>query len=354
MSTQPDPVFVERGDIVPRIEFKTADGAAFDLYGDSVAGHFNVMVLCGRDPASNEAALAALAARRGNLKALGARLPVVAPAVEAAPRAARDAPLTLLLDPDGEGYRALGLGAVRGTVVEPRAAVFVVAPNLHLLAAPDGEGGPTPDAVIAEIRRWSDRRRPAAPVMHPPALVVPDVLSREDCAWLMEVFATEGTEFVEPGHMALEGRTADVKMRIPEYGRGDRIDHWVIDRDTQAFIDDRLSRRLFPEIAKAFQYRITKHERYRIACYEGERGGEAHGHRDNSEAMVAYRRFAVTINLNAETYDGAELRFPEFSEQLYKPATGSAIVFSCSLLHEVMHMRSGRRFALLAFLFGDH
>ena len=260
--------------------------------------------------------------------------------------------LTTILAADAVGYSALMAQDEEGTVHTLQSHRKVID---NLITRHAGRIFNTAgDAVIAEIRRWSDRRRPAAPVMHPPALVVPDVLSREDCAWLMEVFATEGTEFVEPGHMALEGRTADVKMRIPEYGRGDRIDHWVIDRDTQAFIDDRLSRRLFPEIAKAFQYRITKHERYRIACYEGERGGEAHGHRDNSEAMVAYRRFAVTINLNAEAYDGAELRFPEFSEQLYKPATGSAIVFSCSLLHEVMHMRAGRRFALLAFLFGDH
>ena len=77
-----------------------------------------------------------------------------------------------------------------------------------------------------------------------------------------------------------------------------------------------------------------------------------HGHRDDPEEAVAWRRFAVTVNPNAEAYEGGELRFPEF-DQLYKPETGSAIVFSCSLLHEVMHMRAGRRYALLAFLFGD-
>jgi hypothetical protein len=128
----------------------------------------------------------------------------------------------------------------------------------------------------------------------------------------------------------------------------------VVETETQAFISERLRTRLFPEIQKAFNYQVTRHERYRLARYEGERGGEQMGHRDNVDPTVAHRRFAVTINLNADAYQGAELRFPEFNDQLYKPASGTAIVFSCSLLHEVVGMREGSRFALLAFLFGDH
>jgi predicted 2-oxoglutarate/Fe(II)-dependent dioxygenase YbiX len=45
------------------------------------------------------------------------------------------------------------------------------------------------------------------------------------------------------------------------------------------------------------------------------------------------------------------LRFPEYGDQRYRPGTGSAIVFSSSLLHEALHVTSGRRFVLLAFLF---
>jgi predicted 2-oxoglutarate/Fe(II)-dependent dioxygenase YbiX len=91
----------------------------------------------------------------------------------------------------------------------------------------------------------------------------------------------------------------------------------------------------------------------RIGCYEGMRGGELHGHRDNSEAFVAYRRFAVSINLNTEAFEGGELRFPEFGDQRYRPETGAAIAFSCSLLHEALHVTAGTRYVLLAFLFGD-
>tara|TARA_B100000575_G_scaffold116425_1_gene92659 strand:+ start:416 stop:658 length:243 start_codon:yes stop_codon:yes gene_type:complete len=69
-------------------------------------------------------------------------------------------------------------------------------------------------------------------------------------------------------------------------------------------------------------------------------GGEKLGHRDYNEASVAHRKFAVTIYLNSEFYEGADLKFPQFIPNLYKPKTGSAIVFFCSLLHEVVEMRS--------------
>ena len=62
----------------------------------------------------------------------------------------------------------------------------------------------------------------------------------------------------------------------------------------------------------------------------------------------------MSINLNLEQFEGGELRFPEFGGQRYRPANGTAIVFSSSLLHEALHVTSGHRLVLLAFLFGDH
>jgi hypothetical protein len=140
-------------------------------------------------------------------------------------------------------------------------------------------------------------------------------------------------------------------MRIPEYGRQDRIDHWIFDKDTCAFLDQRFQR-VWPEIHKAFQYRVTKKEALRIGAYKGERGGYLHGHRDNVPPTT-YRRFAMSINLNSDKFEGGEIRFPEFGDQRYKPESGCALVFSSSLLHEAMHVTAGRRFVLLAFLFGD-
>ena len=65
------------------------------------------------------------------------------------------------------------------------------------------------------------------------------------------------------------------------------------------------------------------------------------------------REVAMSINLNTEEFEGGELRFPEFGDQRYRPDTGTAIVFSSSLLHEAMHVTAGRRMVFLAFLFGD-
>ena len=207
-------------------------------------------------------------------------------------------------------------------------------------------------AALETVERLAAGRVAALMAPHPPVLIVPDVLSRADCERLISVYKTRGNVFVEPRH-GDDSMASDYKMRIPEYGRGDRIDHWLVEADTIAFIDTRLKSRLFPEIQRAFQYPVTRRERMRIGCYEGMRGGELHGHRDNSEAFVAYRRFAVSINLNTEAFEGGELRFPEFGDQRYRPETGAAIAFSCSLLHEALHVTAGTRYVLLAFLFGD-
>ena len=140
-------------------------------------------------------------------------------------------------------------------------------------------------------------------------------------------------------------------MRIPEHMREDRIDHFFFDKSTVALLANRLNR-IIPEIAKAFHYRITKYESLRMACYQGHRGGYGHGHRDNIPPHLHWR-FAMSINLNTDEFEGGELRFPEFGDQRYRPESGTAIVFSSSLLHEAMHVTAGRRFVFLAFLFGE-
>jgi predicted 2-oxoglutarate/Fe(II)-dependent dioxygenase YbiX len=70
--------------------------------------------------------------------------------------------------------------------------------------------------------------------------------------------------------------------------------------------------------------------------------------------VSSHRRFAASINLNTEEFEGGELRFAEYGDQRYRPATGDAIVFSSSILHEALEVRSGRRLVLLAFLYGEY
>jgi predicted 2-oxoglutarate/Fe(II)-dependent dioxygenase YbiX len=61
----------------------------------------------------------------------------------------------------------------------------------------------------------------------------------------------------------------------------------------------------------------------------------------------------MSLNLNVGEYEGGYLRFPEYAPHLYKPDTGSAIIFSGSLMHEATPVTSGIRFVLLNFFYGD-
>src|SRR6516165_398061 len=81
----------------------------------------------------------------------------------------------------------------------------------------------------------------------------------------------------------------------------------------------RISQRLVPEIAKAFQFKACVMERFLVGCYDAEDGGYFNAHRDDSTPGTAHRKFAVTINLNAGEYEGGDLRFPEFGRQTYCP-----------------------------------
>src|SRR5262249_879140 len=111
-------------------------------------------------------------------------------------------------------------------------------------------------------------------------------------------------------------------------------------------------RRLLPEVERFFQYQATRMDRQIVSCYDSAIGGHFYRHRDNINAGAQHRRFAVTINLNKD-YDGGDLIFPEFGRRCYRAPHGGAIVFSCGALHEVTPVTRGKRYAFLAFLYGE-
>ncbi len=181
-----------------------------------------------------------------------------------------------------------------------------------------------------------------------PVLVLPRVFEPQFCRELIDLYEREGGE--DSGFMRDEdGRT----VGLIDHSHKRRRDHFIVDDKVRAAIRARVVRRLVPEIAKAFQFRATLLERYLIACYDAGEGGFFRPHRDNTTRGTAHRRFAVTINLNAEDYQGGELRFPEFGRRTYRAETGGAIVFSCSLLHEATEIKSGRRYCVLPFLYDN-
>ena len=183
---------------------------------------------------------------------------------------------------------------------------------------------------------------------HAPVLVLPRIFEPEFCRFLIEKYKQHGGS--ESGFMReKDGKT----IGIYDNNFKRRRDYSVEEEPIILAIQARIQARLVPEIARAFQYKVTRMERYLVGCYNSEIGGFFRPHRDNTTKGTAHRRFAVTINLNREEYEGGNLRFPEFGPAEYTAPTGGAVVFSCSLLHEALPVTKGTRYAFLPFLYDD-
>jgi predicted 2-oxoglutarate/Fe(II)-dependent dioxygenase YbiX len=179
-----------------------------------------------------------------------------------------------------------------------------------------------------------------------PVLIVPRVLEQDLCRRLIEFYEADGG--APSGTMRqVDGKTVGV---LSDFKR--RRDALISDPDLQRDIRARVRHRLLPEIERAFQFKVTRIERYIVACYDAESGGYFRAHRDNTTSGTAHRKFAVSINLNAD-FEGGDLRFPEFGRRTYRPPLGGAVVFSCSLLHEATPVTRGVRYATLPFLYDE-
>jgi predicted 2-oxoglutarate/Fe(II)-dependent dioxygenase YbiX len=137
-----------------------------------------------------------------------------------------------------------------------------------------------------------------------------------------------------------------------DHGHKRRKDHVIEGQEVIRESQARFQRRVVPEILKAHQFKVTRMERYIVACYAAEDEAHFRAHRDNTTKGTAHRRFAVSVNLN-DDFDGGEVSFPEYGPGGFKAPAGGAVVFSCSLLHAVSKVTRGRRYAFLPFLYDD-
>lgn len=204
------------------------------------------------------------------------------------------------------------------------------------------------DEGEAIISRLKGLIQPGLPDLPAPVMIVPNIFGTALCRRLIDLY--EGGEPADSGYMVeRDGRT------VPVIGHSHkrRSDLSIDDPALREHIRGRLIHALVPMIRRAYQFQVTRIERWIVACYDGEVGGHFRPHRDNTTSGTAHRRFACSINLNSEEYDGGELRFPEFGQRTYKPPTGGAVIFSCSLLHEATPVVRGRRFAFLPFFYDE-
>ncbi|WP_422473294.1 2OG-Fe(II) oxygenase [Endozoicomonas sp. ALB032] len=207
-----------------------------------------------------------------------------------------------------------------------------------------------PDIFITTMQKLPDPVYHSSPDIEPwaPVLLVPRVLESDFCETLVRYYQKgqpEPSGFMRTvGGKTLELQDNHVKRRT---------DLSIDDKNLQAALKHRIRTRLTPEIAKAFQFQATRIERYIVACYDSSNAGFFKEHRDNTTKGTAHRRFAISINLNSNEYEGGELWFPEYGNRRYKPPTGGAIVFSCSLMHAATPVTSGTRYVTLPFLYDD-
>jgi len=343
---EPAPWFVARSTGNPRFTFHTAAGRYVALCFVGAAGH----------PLA-AAALAELAQRRAVFDDLKASFFGVSidPTDEAQGRVADSLPgLRWFWDHDlavSRLYGAATPGAPGQDDIPPQGHVayrpfwLVLDPQLRcVFSAPITQTG----AVLDFIAAAPDLADHAGAPLHAPVLILPRVFEPDLCRRLIQAYEADGGQ--ASGFM----RDVDGKTRlILDPAHKQRSDHELADLALRQAVAGRIRDRLVPEVAKAFQFQATRMERYLVGCYDAAEGGHFRAHRDNTTAGTAHRRFAVTINLNAEDYEGGDLSFPEFGPRRYRAPTGGAVVFSCSLLHMVDPITAGRRFAFLPFLYDE-
>lgn len=263
---------------------------------------------------------------------------------------AEDIPFHLLTDNDGAVFHDYGI-ALADAAAPP--ACVIIDPNGRVAEICEGlETAAQIDRLLTCLMAMHADKPRGLLGMHPPVLVIPNVLDSETCARLMATFDRPVPLWESDGKYS-EGFNAeqgDFKVRNAAYGNV--VQYIVRDADLMRELDTKVMRRVIPQMDKAFGYRPASREQYRIACYDAAEGGSLPPHRDNPTEETKHRRFTVSVNLNSSAFEGGELVFRESSDHFYDVGEGTAIVWSASLLHEVLPVKVGRRFILGAHLYG--
>jgi predicted 2-oxoglutarate/Fe(II)-dependent dioxygenase YbiX len=272
----------------------------------------------------------------------------------------RDADLLLIIDGESDhaaAYDALALDGIKLVHCLPeyfgrcgfdgsQPWIFIMDRNQRVLDQIDPAADTSYASTALQLVDMLPREEPRFVALPAPVLAVPHIFSRSFCRTLINHF--ENGPHTPGGMASMDAAGKGFhKVDLDKKHRDDCVlEHGDPLRDQ---VVNALARFCLPEIKKAFQFDVQFVDRILIARYD-ETGGYFRRHRDNVAASVAYRQFAISINLNTEDYEGGYLTFPEFNGHTYRPGTGAGIIFSSSLLHEAHAVTRGQRFVLLTFL----
>ncbi len=327
------------GDRAPEMVGATSSGRFFSL--DAQAGRPALIVALGAlEPDAAASVIGRLLAAQPHLAAAGVDIvPLVPPTLPFTSRFAADPSVSdfLIFLTWADGLESLDLGGAAPAILIDRGARIVD-------VIPLTEDSDVPDRVRLSFNRVSS----ASSQIHAacaPALILPNVASPDLCKALIAHF--EASPHAAGVMASFSDGAAYAKLDESKKKRRDT----ELTPDCPLYQDvlGLLSKRVVPEIKRAFQADIANADRILIARYD-DTGGYFKRHRDNGAPHTAFREFAISLNLNTHEYEGGELLFPEFDDHRYNPPAGGAIVFSAALLHEAAPVTKGSRYVLLSFL----
>ncbi|MDQ0463936.1 putative 2-oxoglutarate/Fe(II)-dependent dioxygenase YbiX/peroxiredoxin [Caulobacter ginsengisoli] len=324
------------GDLAPSFRAPTPTNPRY-VFNSAAGRYIALAFLPAREDKACHAALSLIRARRALFDDVTRAFFGVITDPDVAPGAVDEIPgIRWFLDVEREVTTLFEITEPSWIVLDPSMRVILTAPLDKT------------EVVLEHLSRLAPIDLHAGVPLHAPVLIAPRIFEPAFCKRLLDYYDAQGG--TPSGFMReVDGRT--VLARDESHKR--RSDATIEDEALMAACRARISRRLSPLITQAFQFVPTRIERYIVACYDADSGGWFRPHRDNTTKGTAHRKFAVSINLNAEEFEGGDLRFPEFGSRTYRPPTGGAVVFSCSLLHEATPVTSGRRFAFLPFLYDE-
>jgi len=337
---------LEAGERIPNFSLDDQSGELLEFYTTMINGGAIVLVVLANQGKANTSMLLALEEKISEFSGPGTHLLVISKdSIEANAALSQkcDLHFPLLSDP-GKVIVDWFLVAAQAHDV----AVLVLDPNQRLISfqtEADGEAPALISHALGEVKRIAPQGEPKMLSSVAPVLVIPNVFSPAYCRELMDLWQTGGNE-----QAPISSSASTEQGREVDYGVFVRKDHTIVDQQRQIELTNILGSRIGPELQKIHYYDNLMFEPYVIGCYDAADAGFFRAHRDNFNENLQHRRYAFSINLNTDEYEGGNLRFPEYGHDLYRGPSGCAVLFSCSVMHEVLPVTKGRRFIFQGFI----